>query len=509
MTNSDPHSSTKPTSASADAAKKRKDGNFAADVFKLMFGTTFAQLLTAAATLLLARMFSPDAFGISALFVSITTILATIATLRYELAIMLPEDESEAANVLAVGMTAVVIVTTLSWLVIRSGQHRFVQWLEAPQLLSYLWLIPVTVFFGGVYQALNFWNSRTRHFGRLSISRVIQSLGTSGAQLGMGVAGLPGTTSLIYGTAIGKTVSALALGGQIWRDEHGLLLRSIRPSVMWETAIRFRKFPLFNTWATLLNTISWQLPAFMLSAYFSPVIVGYYALGNRLIRLPMNIIGGSITQVFYQRASEANKQGDLTAVVGNTFTGLIRLSFFPLLVLSLTGADIFAALFGAQWREAGVYTQILAVWSCFWFVSSPMATLYSVLERQEFSLRLNIAIFTSRLLALAIGGYVGNARFTMALYAGSGIIVYGYLSYAILIEAGVPFTKIVAPIREQLIHFLPVGALLIFLQWRQVSDWIILVTSTLIVGLYYLIETRRDPMLANMIRKQVRRGGSS
>ena len=63
---------------------KRRKASFAGDVLKLVSGTTFAQLLAILAAPVLTRLYAPDAFGILALFSSITGILGVIACLRYE-----------------------------------------------------------------------------------------------------------------------------------------------------------------------------------------------------------------------------------------------------------------------------------------------------------------------------------------------------------------------------------------------------------------------------------------
>ncbi len=44
--------------------------------------------------------------------------------------------------------------------------------LRAPGLAPYLILVPPIVFISGVFLALNYWNSRTKRFGRLSVARV-------------------------------------------------------------------------------------------------------------------------------------------------------------------------------------------------------------------------------------------------------------------------------------------------------------------------------------------------
>jgi lipopolysaccharide exporter len=87
---------------------------FAADVFKLVTGTTLAQAVAVLASPLLTRLYGPEAFGFLALFISITSILGVVACMRYELAIMLPQDDREAANLLALSLLSTVIVSGLT-----------------------------------------------------------------------------------------------------------------------------------------------------------------------------------------------------------------------------------------------------------------------------------------------------------------------------------------------------------------------------------------------------------
>ena len=80
----------------------RHKTSFAGDVLKLVSGTTLAQAIGILITPILTRLYAPEAFGTLALFTSITSILSVIACMRYELAIMLPESDEEAANLLGV-----------------------------------------------------------------------------------------------------------------------------------------------------------------------------------------------------------------------------------------------------------------------------------------------------------------------------------------------------------------------------------------------------------------------
>ncbi|HET60443.1 MAG TPA: lipopolysaccharide biosynthesis protein, partial [Chloroflexi bacterium] len=290
-------------------------------------------------------------------------------------------------------------------------------------------------------------------------------------------------------------LATVILAGQIWRDDAQLFLRSMSWEGMWNGIKRHRKFPLYDTWAALLNNISWQLPAFFLSIFFSSEIVGYYALGTRLLRVPMSLIGASIAQVFFQRASEAKSDSTLSLVTENAFRRLVMLTLFPLLLLTITGSDLFIIFLGENWAEAGVYTQILSLWMFFWFISSPFSTLFRVLERQEFSLFINIAIFVTRFIALLIGGILQDARLAIALFAVSGVLVYGYLSAKIMTEAGVPWSTIFNVIFHYVLYFAPAGLILLGLKIVNASSWITITVTAILLLVYLVYVVWNDPQL--------------
>ena len=160
--------------------------SFATDVLKLVTGTTFAQVITILASPLLTRLYGPEAFGFLALFTSITSIIGVVACMRYELAIMLPKTDEEAANLLGLCLLCVVVVSGLTVPALYFGGDALLSMLRAPRPGSYLVLVSPFVFVSGVFLALNYRNSRTKHFGRLSVARVTSSFAITGTQLGAG-----------------------------------------------------------------------------------------------------------------------------------------------------------------------------------------------------------------------------------------------------------------------------------------------------------------------------------
>ncbi|HHV25268.1 MAG: oligosaccharide flippase family protein [Methanosarcina sp.] len=488
----------------ADAAKKlpdnRKKKSFASDVLTLAGGTTFAQILTILSAPVLTRLYGPEDFGIWALYISITSIISVIACMRYEYSIMLPESDEEAVNLVGLSFLAVLFVSGLTFPVIWYFKEPIVTILNSQQIGDYLWLVPPFIFVNGVFLALNNWNSRTKLFKRLSLSRVFSSVSATTTQIGLGFAGKIGAGGLIAGSLAGQSIATFVLGGQIWRDDRKLITKSLNWKKVYEGFKKYRKFSFIDTWAALMNSVSWQLPAFLLSAFFTPAVVGFYSLGFRLLQLPMSFIGGSISQVFFQRASRAFSEGTLSSLVEDVFRMLVIIGMFPILILTIVGSDVFTVIFGKGWAEAGVYAQILSLWAFIWFISSPLTTIYVIVEKPHFGFHYNFFNLITRLLSLTIGGMLGSARIALMLFSVSGILVYGYLCLKMMSYSGVKASKALQIIFSNFILFVPAGIVLVALKTAEINQILLVVFSGVIIGIYYLYILKTNTQIKKIIR---------
>jgi lipopolysaccharide exporter len=466
--------------------------SFTKDVLKIAGGTTFAQILSVLATPVLTRIYGPESYGLSALFVSIVTTIGVVACLRYELAIMLPKKDEDATNLLAASLILAGVVSILTIPVIYFAGDFIVEALKSPRLGPYLWLVPFAVFVNGAVLAFNYWISRTRHFGSLSIARVASSIATTGSQLGAGFAGYATGGSLIIANIFGSASSAAMLGARVWRNDRQLLKSSLSRRRILDGMKRYKKFPLIDSWSALLNTLSWQLPVFLLSAFFSSTVVGYYGLSMMVLQFPANLIGGAISQVFFQRAAEAKFEGKLAKVVEDTVLRLAILGLFPMLLLTVMGKEAFIVVFGTAWSEAGVYSQILALWIFITFITSPISTLLSIFEKQGASLVFNIILLIMRAGALVAGGLLGNARTAIILFAVIGVIIYLLLFFWLLSVAGVSFIAVLKGIRKYAVYSIPLIAVVIYAKWVLLMSPSILVVIALFSAVIYYAKIIMD-----------------
>ena len=129
-----------------------KPSAFATDVLKLVTGTTLAQVIAVLASPLLTRLYGPEAFGFLALSTSIiTSIIRVVACMRYELAIMLPKTDEEAANLLGLSLLCVTVITGLTVPALYFGGDALLSLRGAPGPGSYPVLVSPFVFAGGCF----------------------------------------------------------------------------------------------------------------------------------------------------------------------------------------------------------------------------------------------------------------------------------------------------------------------------------------------------------------------
>jgi O-antigen/teichoic acid export membrane protein len=276
---------------------------------------------------------------------------------------------------------------------------------------------------------------------------------------------------------------------------------------------RYRKFPLIDSWGSFINNLSWQLPSLMLLYFFSETVVGYYSLSNRLILLPLTLIGNSIAQVFYQRSAELRANPvNLSKSVELVFHRLTAIGLFPALILGVAGPQLFGIVFGANWVEAGRYAQILSPWMFVLFISTPLGNLFATLERQELSLIVNSTILITRFVALAIGGLTHNIFLALIIWSVTGVLVYGGLALWLLKLTKVPWTSAFRSILQfGLYACLPI--LLLFAVIKMFTPnalWLIILTA-LATATYYIIVLAKDHSLRDyllaLLPKKISRAG--
>jgi len=280
----------------------------------------------------------------------------------------------------------------------------------------------------GLYQGVYYWAIRKKYFRYMSVSQIVKALFTMLLQLVFGFYKM-GSYGLIIGYVFGQTVVTIPM---VWyvRKLDGKLLKKVRYQKVVEQVKRFADFFKYSTPQALLSTVSNNLPALLLVFFFGPEIVGFYAISFRMLQAPVNLVGESFRQVFFQKVSQYyNDEMDVNALLIKATLGLSLVGIIPTLLIVVGGPAIFSFVLGGKWLTAGSFAQWLTIWLFFVLISPPANVIAQVFGKQKFLLFYDIVQLIFRTCSIIIGASLGKPIISIALYSITGVLFYILLMY--------------------------------------------------------------------------------
>ena len=412
-------------------AKRVAGSRYARNIATVFTANVLAQAVPLAVAPVLTRLYEPAEFGTFAVYVGAIALIASAATGRYELAIMLPPTARRAFSVAALTLAITLASCTLLLAATPFAAGLVPTWVQEEGHAGLVYLVPFGVLASALFQTLNYWTVYQGGFRTLGAAKITQTSATASAQLVAGSLG-GGVGSLLAGHVIGFAVSVGVLGGRfLAAAQQWLPSTSVKD--LLAVATRYRRFPLLSLPADTTNVLSNQAPVFLLGALFGPTAAGLYALTQRVVGAPIGIVASSVLDVFRERAArEFRERGNCVAAFGTTFRALAALGIVPFSLLFLYSPGLFALVFGEEWREAGEYARLLVPMFFLRFVASPLSYVLYVAEKQSYDLLWQIALLVGTLTAIWAGAQLGDARLAVGLFSGcySGLyLVYLWLSY--------------------------------------------------------------------------------
>lgn len=283
-----------------------------------------------------------------------------------------------------------------------------------------------------IWRLLNYWSTRKGNFKDIAIGNVLRTYGNSIVSVGLGVLALGKNVGLILGTVIGQlfeTTFLLFQRGKILR----VAIKNIKRVYLKEYAIRYKRFLLIDTPHVIIDNINNQGSPFIIAYYFSKQSLGYYSFMMRILRLPVALIGSSISQVLYRTIahSYANEENISSKVKKITFV-LFLFSVIPSLILFFFAPKLFAFVFGEEWRIAGEYASILSLYMCTHFVVSSLSFVPYVIGRMKFDFIFSTICNLLFVLLLIASSAFGN-DFSVGLWLINIVISSLYMGYIIWI----------------------------------------------------------------------------
>jgi O-antigen/teichoic acid export membrane protein len=403
-----------------------RGAEFARRVALLSGGTAAGQAIALAFTPIITRLYSPAEYGVLGVYISVLGILSVAAMLRFEFAIPVAADERESRAVLRLALGVALVTSALAALVLLVADGPILR--AAPSLAPmapYLWMIPVGMLAAAGYQALSFRALRRQEIATLSRTRLTQSLGMTLTQALLGVLHA-GPVGLLLGYVLGQSGGTATL----WRGERvARTTPTPSPVEVRAAASRFARFPRYSAPAAMLDSMAANVPLVLFAAAFGTVVVGWLSLVQRVLLVPLNLVGASTTQVVFAELSRAHREdpASLPALFAR------RLRQIGLLAVSLTAAVVVGGttlvpfLFGREWAPAGWCVAALAPAALLGFVAQPFGAVLDVLQRQDLHLLREIVKATVMGVAIAVALRLGlEWRDAVLVYGGALAVNAGW-----------------------------------------------------------------------------------
>ncbi len=358
------------------------NSEFGKNVLTLFTGATIAQVIPFIVSPILTRLYSPEDFGLLALFTSVFSLFSIIVTLQYETAIVLPSENYKAANLVGLCLVLTLGITLFSAIVVIVFNTTIADLIGDIRISFWLYFVPIPIFLTGIYNTFNYWATRQKQYKRLALRTISQSFSTAIAKLILGVVGFV-KGGLISGTIIGLLTSTTVLSWFTWKEDKKQLLKINKTDII-KVAKEYKNFPKFNALQGFFDIINYSWVSFIISSNFGSSVLGLYSFSYALIQKPIVIIGNSISQVYYQKVSEAyNKKQEIWPLTRKIILRLFIISILIFTPLLLFGTTIFNVFFGNEWELAGKYTQIFIIGIFGRFITSPLASIANVLKKQK------------------------------------------------------------------------------------------------------------------------------
>lgn len=368
----------------------------------VMRGTVLAQAVGILILPILARNFSPDAFGHFQIFQAILGLALVVATMRYEIAILRADGPEELGAVLGICFATNLTLTAIfsvGYLLYSAGTG----WSFSDQFgFSFYYLI-VGFLFGGFVQFWGYYLTREKLFGQSSNSKVVQALANATTALGIALT-RPLNSGIVIADVAGRAAASAVM--------LALSFRRFRETVKWPSwadarsaASKFREYPLIAVPGGLVNMASAMLTPVMIYQSFDPATSGQFGLLERSATLPIALISISVSQVYMAHLAADLRTSDAEAAkryvrLLATLASLVVPAAIPAVLFA---PALFAFVFGPGWEQAATFAQLMAPAYCLSLLAGSINMTLIVLGWQKTQMVWEVARLTA-MAALWIGG---------------------------------------------------------------------------------------------------------
>ena len=320
----------------------------------LLIGASgIGQLITVAATPVLARLYDPADFGFFAGIMCTVSLSAGVVHGRYHMAIPVSRDDTEAVALLGL---AALLSAALSPAIVILVFFLIGQNAGGISRLPFVGIAIALTMVTALIDVFSYWRSHRQRFGVSAQNAVARAGITAGTQIILS----PVSSIGLVGGAMAGALAAVALSV---RD----VVRFDRQCLFWPSwkqllgvAQRHSGHPFFGVPQGLIAAISWNGLPLLLLHFSGASSAGQYWLAYRLLIAPIALLNGSYRQATLQALGLGDRPSAIVLARRHSLN-LLFPAATAATFLYLFGETLFALLLGEEWRLAGAMAAWLGI----------------------------------------------------------------------------------------------------------------------------------------------------
>ncbi|WP_353142302.1 oligosaccharide flippase family protein [Acinetobacter pragensis] len=312
-------------------------------------------IITFIALPVLTRLYSVQDFGAYGIALAVVSVLSTVANLRLDQALLVAEEQDKKSLIFegAVFSTAIAVIsgTILSFILNVEMALAICSGVLANTLIQSVYNYQFAAHKEYFCAGLNIFRSLIVVAVQLSFPLMMQ-------------------ISLVNSYNISSIAMILVMLIYIWKYQ--------LYQVSWQAFKNYKDFIYANTPHALLNSFSHNLPYYAVSHFVGVQAMGFYAIVERTLRVPINLISQTLRQFFIRQFKDRDL--NRAALKSSIVLSLVSLPLFA--IFFILPESLYLWVFGSEWVGISSYFQILALgyWAVF---CNPPSSAYLIAKRSS------------------------------------------------------------------------------------------------------------------------------
>lgn len=395
--------------------------------FKLFSSLMLAQGLSFALAPLLSRLYTPEDFGLVALYMAIAGLLSMVATGKYEQAIMLPKRNEDAASLVVLVLMISLAASLVVAIIVVLFNNTFTRLLQAPEISFWLYFLPLSMILHAIYQSFNYYANRMKFFGIMASGTLIQHVIINISRIAMGIERFF-LNGLILSQIVSPVFSVIYMIKKLIPRMQVYFKGVTMINIKYQGGI-YSQYPSYNLIQSLTNNLASSLPIFMFTSGFSAQTAGLYSFGYTFVFRPLSLFSQSTLQVLSQKIIEDHHNGKyIYPGIKKLVWSFFKLGIIPFVLLGIFAPWLFSIVFSSVWTEAGTMIQILLPWLFMVYLTSPLSFVPELFFQQKKSMIIDFISIFLRFAALYIGIHYNDVYLSLILFT---IVSFSVVAYSL------------------------------------------------------------------------------